>query len=353
MCWALVQGALAAPPRLRLEALTDLEVATALGQGYNYSEQYELPLALGQSQTQEGAFEAERQRLVRIIQAFGYLEARIDETRSSADVTGAAGAETILDWTPVLGPLYRIGIVEVRGVVGRGLPDKTESTMASVLRRFPGKPARADVMSKIESEVLYQVRLSPFPLAKVLSREIVVQPATRTAKLRLAVDIGPSLAFGTITVPGVHHVSTEKILGYAPFKAGDPFDRSKLTEYQKRLEDIDLFKSVRVSAADLPDQAGQLAILVSLKDRPADENLLEKSGFLGSTVIVALIVAMALRIFLVDLTAPRLIVWIATVLIVLLTVAALALAVQRSLSFLGIVPLEPLDSLKYLRLGSP
>jgi hypothetical protein len=333
-------------PKLQLQNVGDRRVAAALESGYNLPELMGAVSAAGKVPAREwpARIETERRRLAEIVKSFGYLDA---EVRLQGEGKGSGASDKIGNWdpdedwepgqlqlSPVLGALYRIGIIELDGIVGNGLNPKIEADLVSVLRLFAGYVASADVLSHIENQILWRVRSGSLPLARVVSTSITPDRETFTATFRITIDVGKSVRFGKVSISGLRRSDPQSLMRYVPFSPGDPYDRSQLAALRKRLEALKLFRSVRVASADAPDASGFLPIEVMLRERAPDPEQLASSGFTGLTITAATLLLLAMRQLASAARSSRRVIRLLNLLAVGLIAISAALAVFRVLSFL-------------------
>ena len=271
-----------AVPELDLREVSDAEVTAALRAGYNLPELRRSYSARGEMLAEQWAAKVkdERRRLAEIMKYFGYLDG---EVRFKGGLT------------PVPGPLYRIGVVELEGIEGRGVEPRIVEDLASVLASIPGSVARSDTISQLEKEILFRVGAGPYPLARFTSRSLVLDQETHTATVRLVIDIGNPARFGAVRFRGLKRIDPQILMSFVPFSPGDPFDRSELAALRKNLEKRGLFSSFRVKYAEAPDETGLLPIQVTLQEIPPDNERLARSGFAGLVVTAAALSLLALR----------------------------------------------------------
>ena len=128
---------------------------------------------------------------------------------------------------------------------------------------------------QIEDEVRTWLRDQGFAFATVRS-DARIDSSANTADIRFYVDPGPQARFGEVRVEGTRAVSRSVVLRELPFQTGDPFSASKITQGQRQLFGLNLF---RVALADVPNQPRDSSVAVRYRVREA--NMRTLSGQIG------------------------------------------------------------------------
>ena len=129
--------------------------------------------------------------------------------------------------------------------------------------------------SQTEGDVRTWLRNQGYAFAEVTS-EATVDSTTNTATLRYRINPGPVGRISDIVVEGNEAVSASIVRRELPFQVGDRFSSAKVTEGQRRLFDLNLF---RVALADVPDQPRDSTVTVRYRVREA--RLRAYSGQIG------------------------------------------------------------------------
>lgn len=232
----------------------------------------------------------EQQRLVQILKGSGYLDGSVELV--SGD--GATASATRIELKPDTGPLYRIGSVEVAGIEDSGLT-LLRTDVHSQMVNAVGKPARADVLSRLESEVLWRVKSASYPFAQVSGRDISSDPDTLLASVRLVIDKGPVAKFGVTNFSGLTRINSDELARLVPFSPGDPYSpvmQERLSQALNARPDV---KSARVRMGDNLDADGRVAMYVEINERPRVPAQSAVSESLGTATIAFAVLALALR----------------------------------------------------------
>ena len=218
--------------------------------------------------------QARRQRIATALRSRGYYDARITATVANQSVEDAAALDAI-DRTPeadkthfvfnvATGPVYRVTDLAIQGppnIVGYPGLDRSKLALA------PGKPADATLILTTEDEILGQVKDRGYALAGVARREVLIDHATREAKVTFVVEPGPLTRMGQVSFSGTEKVDTTYLQRRVPYEEGDPYSPAKVNALRDRLTALGVFNSVRVKQATALNDKGELPIDVELTDR--------------------------------------------------------------------------------------
>jgi translocation and assembly module TamA len=131
-----------------------------------------------------------------------------------------------------------------------------------------GEPARSADIVAGERAIARQLRETGRPLARVTEREAVVNHRTSTMDLTVVIDPSRPATFGEVTVSGTDQVEPTLVAERVPFKAGDPYTPDKVKRYREKLNELAVFKTVRIIEADQLAADGSLPIRVEVEERP-------------------------------------------------------------------------------------
>jgi translocation and assembly module TamA len=218
--------------------------------------------------------QARRQRIVTALRSRGYYDARVTATVANQPVEDAAALDAI-DQTPeadkthfvfdvATGPVYRVTDLAIQGppdIVGYPGLDRSKLSLA------PGKPADATLILETEDEILGQVKDRGYALAGVARREVLIDHATREAKVTFVVEPGPLTRMGQVRFSGTEKVDTTYLQRRVPYEEGDPYTPAKVNALRDRLTALGTFNSVRIKPATALNDKGELPIDVELTDR--------------------------------------------------------------------------------------
>lgn len=121
-----------------------------------------------------------------------------------------------------------------------------------------GQPFRDALWSSSKRRLMSAVQDRDFPTATMVESAAEVDVETSSARLRVVVDSGPAFTLGPLQVSGLSRYEPSLVERFVDFKQGDPYDRTKLLDFQRRLQAGPFFASVQVEAlldADKPELA--------------------------------------------------------------------------------------------------
>lgn len=129
--------------------------------------------------------------------------------------------------------------------------------------------------TRIEDDLQTWLRNQGFAFAHVQSR-VRIDSGGHHATLRFLADPGPRAYVSEIMIEGNESVSDQIVRRELPFSVGDRFSAAKVSEGQRRLFDLSLF---RVALADVPDQLRDSTVTVRYRVR--ETQLRAYSGQVG------------------------------------------------------------------------
>jgi outer membrane protein assembly complex protein YaeT len=153
------------------------------------------------------------------------------------------------------GACIRVHRVDVQGVAGA-----LRERLTSSIDTRPGSPAR-EVALQTEEEKLRQIcEEEGYGLAEV-TREMHFR--ADSVDVRYWIAYGPLARFGEVHVTGVERTREHVVRREARMKSGDVLRRSRILNYQSRLFDLGLFRSVRITPAfcdTCPPTQGEIVV---------------------------------------------------------------------------------------------
>jgi len=169
---------------------------------------------------------ADADLLTQLLRAQGYYDAAVEAR------TQQAGSALNVVLTADPGPQYRFAAVELPGL------DAAGPEAARLRDRFAVKAGDPAIASDvIAGGVALTTALGEqgYASARLGEQDIEVNHQTHLATLTLPVTPGPVARFGAIRVSGRPPFSTRHVGLIARFKAGDPFQRSKVDDLRRAL----------------------------------------------------------------------------------------------------------------------
>ena len=210
-----------------------------------------------------------------LLEAEGYFAARVDvAVQEPADQASEAPQRVSIRVEP--GPRSRIRDTRFlfEGDLDQLLQDEDPQAQALQERLRAGWGLQDGELftqgawSSSKNAALAQMRAQGFPLASWSGTSATVDASTHQARLFLVADSGPLFHFGDVQVTGLAYHPLSSVLNVAPFEPGARYQESMLLDWQERLQKLNLFENVFVSADPDPAQPGQAPVRISLRELP-------------------------------------------------------------------------------------
>ena len=153
------------------------------------------------------------------------------------------------------GPVYRFGTAAI-GPVARGteLPEDFR----------PGAPAGTGTMRDAADATVEGWRAQGHAKAEVSGQQITARHGNSSVDARIAVDPGPRLRFGPVTVSGNENVRTARVDKIAGLEEGPVYDPDEVRRAERRLRRTGAFSSVNVVEGDQPTADGRLPMTIEV-----------------------------------------------------------------------------------------
>jgi translocation and assembly module TamA len=165
---------------------------------------------------------------------------RLDESGTTPRVT--------VDVTP--GEPVLVGAVEI---VLNGFASSPESPFdkEALKAGWPlveGDVFRQDEWERSKRAILRAVVQTRYPRAQMTESVATVDPDTRRALLRVALDSGPEMRFGELKIEGLKRYPESVIRNLNKINPGDVYSEAALQAFQAKLQDTGYFAAVEVTA---------------------------------------------------------------------------------------------------------
>jgi outer membrane protein assembly complex protein YaeT len=203
-------------------------------------------------------FQADLKRIVAFYADHGYPHARV----VSHDVQfNDAKTEVSITVRVDEGEPVRIDAVSLFGF--EAVP---EQAMALFKSRLPLKAQNVRQQPDVQAArdlAVNLLREYGYPYARVQALE-GPGPRPNTVTITLAAEPGTQAKFGPITIEGNHSVGEEVVRRQLAFGSGDQFKMSRVTESQRRVYGLQLFKFVNFEVPDLASQPAEIPVKLVL-----------------------------------------------------------------------------------------
>lgn len=193
----------------------------------------------------------------------GFLRADIGYARSRLDTA----SNTIrVVFTVNEGPPLTVASIDFFSLSGDPFPDPNEEgweTFTDAILLEPGDRYSDAERVATRSQALAWLRNRGYAFARIRD-SIAVDTVALEAGLRFIVEPGPVAHFGEVEIEGETSVDRQVIVREMPFRTGDRFSAKALTEGQREVFGLNLF---RTALADLPEQPVDSSVTVRLRVR--------------------------------------------------------------------------------------
>jgi translocation and assembly module TamA len=197
------------------------------------------------------------------LRPFGYYEPTV-RTELSRTAPGDWRARIVIDpGVPVL-----IDDVAVE-VSGPGLEHPAFRAVLDALPLRRGARLNHATYDGLKGELRRLAATLGYAEARLTANEMLVDLASHTARIRLAMETGPRYSFGATTITQ-RSLDEDLLRRYLRFRESDPYDATELLRTQFALDDSQYFSTVEVIAGE-PDRAN-LLIPVDVRAEPNRRN---------------------------------------------------------------------------------
>ena len=228
-------------------------------------------LALPPGLVKEGAvdklwlddFSAQAESKVRMaLEPFGYYEARVTTELEEKKEGGY-----LLQVAVTAGRVTRLGEVVVT-IEGAGADEPLLLEKAATFPLHTGDQLRHGRYEQAKNEMLAASRELGYLDAQFATHEILVDPTTASARIRLIMASGPRYLFGTASIAGSTYYPDELLRRYISFSPGQPFSYKAIGNTQFNFANSTYFKSVSV----VPDKGAatsqQVPVVITVVPAP-------------------------------------------------------------------------------------
>jgi translocation and assembly module TamA len=212
----------------------------------------------------------DRARFIAALHSFGYYQAKADLTIDGRNLDDPTLIDALQQATPTppaqveakfeLGPLFHLGAVSITGSLPAG--------MAADLGIRTGDPARATDVLAAGDNLLATLRQAGYALATVAPPIATLHPDQGTLDVAFAVNAGPRVDLGPVTISGLQHVNATYVQNRLTLHPGQTFDPTKIEAARADLAGLGVFSEVRAEPATQLDADGQLPVTFVVTEAP-------------------------------------------------------------------------------------
>jgi outer membrane translocation and assembly module TamA len=264
-----------ADTRVLVAQTADAEMDVILAQNLTLPLLLDTPELAEQDLSRE--IEAEARKMSALLQAYGYLTARVEVSGSTTD------ADPLI-LTPLTGNLFRIGWIRVDGI--SSVAPAVKRSIEAFIDAKVGEKATTKRLDLIRAGVVSALRNGSYGHAVVPFPDVAVEPRTSTAGMSLIVQPGESLTFGNTYFTGSFRMKSAEAAAFVPYQIGEPYTGEAIEALRAALEDTNRFRKVRIKLVATPNPAGQTDIHVDLRDRAPNVIELARSSGIGPMLLI-------------------------------------------------------------------
>lgn len=143
-----------------------------------------------------------------------------------------------------------------------------------VLERWPlepGEPFVTEVWEQAKRQAVDQLQQRGYLRARLAGSRAEVDAQAATARLLVALDTGPRLAYGALVVRGLQRYDRRVVENLAGFSPGQPYAFDALLRFQARLRASGWFEAASVlpdlQALEADPQLGRVPVIVEVSER--------------------------------------------------------------------------------------
>ncbi|MEX3613158.1 MAG: POTRA domain-containing protein, partial [Burkholderia gladioli] len=104
--------------------------------------------------------------------------------------------------------------------------------------------------------------------AKIVSSQARIDPRTRTAKLSVSFDSGPTFTMGALDVSGVRRYPERIVTNVNPLGVGEIYDVQRINELQRQLQNTPYYASVAIDVSDDTSKPEDTPVNVKVSEYP-------------------------------------------------------------------------------------
>ena len=175
--------------------------------------------------------------------------------------------------TVVSGPPTRVSSVDI-DVTGPATTDVPLGAHAINAARDGWSMPKGDIFTQVgwagaKRDVVSAMAGDAYVSARLTTSEALVDPEAVTAALTLSIDSGPAFFIGDIVVEGLSRYSAEMVRNFSPLQRGQPYSRSALDDYVRRLLGSGYFAGVQAAIATDPALADNAPVTLAVIEAPS------------------------------------------------------------------------------------
>ncbi len=132
-----------------------------------------------------------------------------------------------------------------------------------------GAEFRDSAWSAAKARLLARVQQRDYPAARIADSQAEVDADDAAARLTLVIDSGPAFTLGALQVRGLARYDEALVHRFSEFELGEPYDATRLLEFQRRMQQAPYFSTVLVEVAADPAAPTEVPIVVTVREAPS------------------------------------------------------------------------------------
>lgn len=165
------------------------------------------------------------------------------------------------------GPVFRFGALRIANRAPETVDPADAVDDPEGLGLVPGDVARSTVIARAEERLLDAWRQQGYPKAGVASREVVADHSNDTVDVIIAVNPGGRAAIRDVAVTGTEHMDPDFVRRQSRLVPGEEYDPDAIERAQKRLSRLEVFRALRLEAAQSIGADGLLPYTIFVEER--------------------------------------------------------------------------------------
>jgi translocation and assembly module TamA len=166
------------------------------------------------------------------------------------------------------GPLFRFGKIEVVNRAARGTDPGDYVEPPEQIGLMTGEVAKSTIVAKAEQLIVDAWRQQGYAKAAVAGREVVADHDTNTVDVTITVVPGGLARVGNVGVDGTTAMDPNFVAQQTGLIPGAEYDPDDIERAEKRLARLEVFRAMRVEAAEDIGPDGILPFTVVVEELP-------------------------------------------------------------------------------------
>ncbi|WP_186247537.1 autotransporter assembly complex protein TamA [Burkholderia gladioli] len=157
--------------------------------------------------------------------------------------------------------------LQFKGPVGTEDP-KQETAARLAFSLHEGDTFTQSGWDGAKNAALKQLQSYRYLGAKIVSSQARIDPRTRTAKLAVSFDSGPTFTMGALDVSGVRRYPEKIVTNVNPLGVGEIYDVQRINELQRQLQNTPYYASVAIDVGDDTSKPEDTPVHVKVSEYP-------------------------------------------------------------------------------------